>query len=209
MMMALLITAILTWSPEAVLKEYLMENYPWPEIQVEEVIPEKDLPETRPTRISTLRGPLGRAEFIFSFENGSSIRVKATVTARDRVVKTIRPLTRHTLLDRSMLYTTLMDVRKIPRGAVRTIKALIGKELKRSVRADMVLRKNMVVNQPVIKKGEQVTILYQSPTLRITAPGIARTSGSIGEGVKVLNLSSKKLVIGMVRGKGVVDVSSR
>ncbi len=209
MMIALLITAVLTWSPEAVLKEYLTENYPWPEIQVEKVIPEKEFPGTRPSRISTLRGPLGRSEFIFSFPDGSSIRVKAKVTARDRVVKTIRSLTRHTLLDRSMLYTTLMDVRRIPRGAVRTVQAVTGKELKRSVRADMVLREGMVKNQPVIRRGDRVTIIYQSPSLRITVPGMARTSGSVGEGVEVLNLRSKKLVIGMVSGKGVVDVSSR
>ncbi len=209
MLLALLITAALTWSPASVLRDYLVENYPWPEIQVEDIQPEKDLPETRPAMISTERGPLGQAEFLFTFQDGRSIKVRAKVTARDRVVRTIRPLTRHTLLDRSMLYTTLMDVRKIPRGAVRTVQAVIGKELKRSLRADTVLREGMVKKQPLIRRGDKVTILYQSPFLRITVPGIARTSGSIGEGVEVLNLSSKKLVIGMVRGKGVVDVSSR
>ncbi len=206
-MLGLFLIIALAITPSAVIEEYLMDNYPWPDVMVENVEPEGTLPPQRPVSIITLRGPIGRAEFLFQYHDGSAVKVKADVTARDRVVKAIRSLKRDTVLDRSLLYTTLMDVRRIPRGALRSISEVEGKRLERSVRADTVIRQGFVSEPPLVRKGERVTIVYQSRSLRVTAPGVARSDGVRDQGIPVVNLSSKRTITCMVKDRGLVYVS--
>ncbi|GBE01019.1 flagellar basal body P-ring biosynthesis protein FlgA [bacterium BMS3Bbin06] len=206
MITLVLLSMLTTWSPEKVLVNYLLENYPWPDIQVEAIAPEGDFPGERPVEIITERGPMGRALFIFRFSGDREVRVHARVTARDRVVRTVRSLSRGMTLNRAVLYTTMMDVRKTPRGAVGSVSDLKGKQLKRSLAPDTVVTRAMIKERPLIKKGERVSIVYQSALLKITAPGIAREEGGSGDGIRVLNLASRRMIVGFVTGKGTVNV---
>ncbi|VAX31429.1 hypothetical protein MNBD_NITROSPIRAE02-1440 [hydrothermal vent metagenome] len=207
-MISLLIalTIVSGWAPEAVIQNYLMNNYPWPEIQVQKVVPEEGLPRSRPVEIITERGPLGRASFIFRFPDNREVRIKAQVTARDQVVKTRRALSRGTLIRNSDVYTTMMDVRKIPRGAINDAKGIRGKILKRSLPANSTLTEAVTAEKPLIKKGQHITILYKTNSLRVTAPGIAREDGYPKMEISVINLRSRKTITGIVENRGTVNV---
>jgi len=207
-MISLLIalTIVSGWAPEAVIQSYLMNNYPWPEIQVQKVVSEKVLPRSRPVEIITERGPLGRASFIFRFADNREIRIKAQVTAREQVVKTRRALYRGTVIRSTDVYTTMMDVRKIPRGAINDEKVLRGKILKRSLPANRTLTEAVTGEKPLIKKGQHITILYKTDSLRVTAPGIAREDGYSRMEISVMNLTSRKTITGIVENRGTVNV---
>jgi len=207
-MISLLIalTIVTGWAPEAVIQNYLMNNYPWPEIQVQKVVSEEALPHSRPVEILTERGPLGRASFIFRFPDNREVRIKAYITARGQVVRTRRALYRGTVLSSTDIYTTLMDVRKIPRGAIKDIKGVRGKVLKRSLPADSTLTEAVTGEKPLIKKGQRITILYKTNSLRVTAPGIAREDGYSEREIRVMNLTSRKMITGIVESRRIVNV---
>ena len=45
----------------------------------------------------------------------------------------------------------------------------------------------------VLKRGDQVTIVYDEPGLQVTAKGQANADGGVGDTMAVVNVSSKKL----------------
>jgi flagella basal body P-ring formation protein FlgA len=47
----------------------------------------------------------------------------------------------------------------------------------------------------VLKRGDQVTIVYDQPGLQVTAKGQANADGSIGDTLQVVNVSSKKNIV--------------
>ncbi len=59
----------------------------------------------------------------------------------------------------------------------------------------------------LIHKGDIVTMVGIKKNLKITVKGIARTSGSLGELVKVMNPSTRRIIVGKVVGFGVVEVT--
>ena len=75
---------------------------------------------------------------------------------------------------------------------------LVGKRAKTNIGIGRVIYKSMVEIPPVIKRGQRVLIVAESDTLKVTAPGVAKEDGRIGELIKVQNLLSKKVVIGKV-----------
>ena len=58
----------------------------------------------------------------------------------------------------------------------------------------------------LVRKGDIVTMVGIKGNLRITIKGIARTGGSLGEMVKVMNPSTRRIIVGRVVGFGVVEV---
>ena len=58
-----------------------------------------------------------------------------------------------------------------------------------------------------VTRGDRVLIVAQSPWFRVTTKGVARDNGARGEDVRVLNLSSKKEVVGKVVGPQTVRVA--
>ncbi len=200
------LTIVSGWAPETVIHDYLMNNYPWPEIQVQRLVSEEALPRSRPVEIITERGPLGRASFILRFADNREVRIKAQITAREQVVRTRRALYRGTLISSTDIYTTMMDVRKIPRGAIRDIRMAKGKVLKRSLPADSTLTEAATGENPLIKKGQRITLLYKSGSLRVTAPGVAREDGYSEREISVMNLTSRKTITGIVESRGIVNV---
>jgi len=68
------------------------------------------------------------------------------------------------------------------------------------------LRLSRLDNPIVVQKGDIVKILLQKPGLTVTARGKAKEDGHIGDTVKVINLSSKKVIFCRVRSKDLVQV---
>jgi flagella basal body P-ring formation protein FlgA len=59
----------------------------------------------------------------------------------------------------------------------------------------------------LVRRNDSVTLVFAKGGLRAESFGIARDSGTLGETVRVENLSTKKVVIGRVAGRGLVNLS--
>lgn len=83
---------------------------------------------------------------------------------------------------------------------------ILGKRLKRSVRAQAVINASDVEIPPMIKRGQLVKIIFYQGSLYLTATGVARTDGKLNQIIRVRNANSNKLIQGRVTAPGVVEV---
>lgn len=77
---------------------------------------------------------------------------------------------------------------------------LIGKEIKRAVRAGQNISTNDVQTQVMVAKGKVVTLNFSKGNIMLSAKGKALENGGLGDSVRVMNLQSKSVVQGTVTG---------
>ena len=82
-------------------------------------------------------------------------------------------------------------------------------EVLRTVQPGEVLTPRVVRPRLAVKRGELVTLLLEGSGFRITTQGQASEDGRRGDSVRVVNLSSKREVMGRVEGGGLVRVPYR
>ncbi|MBL7048047.1 MAG: flagellar basal body P-ring formation protein FlgA [Nitrospira sp.] len=195
-----------SWDPEPVLVSFLQENFPWEEIQVSGILIRGELPESAPEMINVEKGPLGNAVFAMMFSDGRKLFAKANVQAFDKIVKSRRPFKKGHVMSADDLYLANMDIRRMPNGAYREIQPLIGKLLKRSIRANFPLVEGIVQQHQTIKRGKQVTLVIDYNGMSMTAAGKTKEKGYIGMPVKAVNISSRNEVEGILVDANTVRV---
>lgn len=84
--------------------------------------------------------------------------------------------------------------------------SLQGHRLKRSLPAGTALTVDMLVPDVVVRRGQQVTLIAASGTVEIRAQGHALTEGGVADRVRVQNMTSLKVVEGVVESDSVVRV---
>ena len=134
------------------------------------------------------------------------IILSAWIDQYQNVVCADRYLPRNSILNAADLRFERINISKAPRNLITHLNHSVGKRLKQSVKAGQYLRLNMLAVPPVIQKGDRVKILVENGSLKIETVGIAKTSGGIGEQIKVENISSKKTVVGRIRDATAVEI---
>lgn len=191
---------------EEALKMHLRRHYPWAEIEIDALQLNGQVPEELPVKIIVEKGLPGRTIFSLEFGNGKKITAAANVRAYDQVVISRRALRKGYAIKDEDVYTTLMDIRQIPGGAIKDIEEVAGRQLNRSIAANLPVTDNMADEKSLLKKGQRVALLVEAPGLSITARGEMKEDGHIGSYVKAVNLTSKKVVTGMLLDEHTVRV---
>ncbi|MBF0516976.1 MAG: flagellar basal body P-ring formation protein FlgA [Nitrospirae bacterium] len=210
-MVAFLLTALVTvWSPEAVLKDYIQTNYPWPEVKLQVIGKNRDqILQQYPQSITVSSGSIpGRATFLLSFASGEAAYVEAAVEAFDWVISNRRPMLKGEVITSDDIYKTMINIKYIPKGAVSQEAALIGKVLSQSIAVNRPLTENLAADQKIVKKGDEVRIVIDSGKFKITARGIAKEEGEDGKYIKVLCPSTNKLITAKISGAHIVTVAN-
>jgi flagella basal body P-ring formation protein FlgA len=104
------------------------------------------------------------------------------------------------------------ETRRMPGSATAFIQdtaSLQGHRLKRSLPAGTALTVDMLVPDVVVRRGQQVTLIAASGPVEIRAQGQALTEGGIADRVRVQNMSSLKVIEGVVESDSVVRVGGR
>lgn len=195
-----------TYRIEDMLKAYIDSSFSWAETEVGSVVVHGDIPNLRPSKITIEKGFPGKTIFRLEYENGATLHATANVRVLDWVVMSKRPFHKEHSFEKSELYLRLMDVSKIPTGAFRNIDDVAGKTLTRSVTANMPVIDNMVSGSPMLKKGHRVVIVVESPYFTITTQGELKENSYVGNHVKTVNISSKKIVTGILVSGNTVKV---
>lgn len=189
-----------------ILKAYIKDNYPWTEVDISDVASNYALPDIMPENIMVVRGLPGRTVFQLEFKDGKRITATADVKAFDRVVLSRRSLNKGYHLREDDVYTSLMDIRRIPKGALRDGYSITGRELTRPIPANTPLSDNLVSETPVLKKGHRVVLKIESPGFSAATIGEIKENSYVGNYVKVVNVASKKIVTGLLVDENTVKV---
>jgi flagella basal body P-ring formation protein FlgA len=195
-----------TWDPEIELRAYLKEHYPWTDVNISDLQTSASLPAERPNSIMVEKTPPGRSVFRFEFSKHKSITVTALVKTFDLVYMSRTAFRKDYVLRPGDVYATLMETSRIPKGAVREEVRLIGKPLIRSIVSNAPLTDAVVSEVPIVKRGHAVMLCIDSPTFSVKAMGETRQDAAVGDYVKAVNLSSKKMVTGLLVDEDTVRV---
>ena len=84
--------------------------------------------------------------------------------------------------------------------------SVVDKIAKMDIRAGMVIKASMLDCKKLIKRGDPVSIIAESGPLRVTVAGKAMEDGPEGKLIKVLNLSSRKIIAAKVVANSTVSV---
>lgn len=127
-------------------------------------------------------------------------RFPASVTV-ERLVPVLvarRPLGRFKPLAEEDVERVERDAAGLPQDVLARPEAVLGHRLKRPIDAGAVITSDLLEARPVVKNGDRVRIVAESAGLRVTATGVARQRGAVGEMIQVVNLDSNKAVVARV-----------
>ncbi len=71
---------------------------------------------------------------------------------------------------------------------------LEGLQAKNYIKAGSIVYMSMLEPIPVISPGDDVEIVYEKGALKVSARGVARQKGGVGDNIKVSNVESKKII---------------
>ncbi|MBF0475960.1 MAG: flagellar basal body P-ring formation protein FlgA [Deltaproteobacteria bacterium] len=128
------------------------------------------------------------------------VEVRANVLIAKHSIERIREVTS------DMVKLTEKNLAGIPEGYFENVDQVVGKQLKRSIKAGEIIKTSDVLNPCLVKKGDVVEVILENKNIILNSKGRAEQSGRAGEMIKMTNTSSKKEFYGRVMDGGTVRV---
>jgi flagella basal body P-ring formation protein FlgA len=130
----------------------------------------------------------------------------AHIEVFQEVATIARPVARDDVIEAEDIQLKQMNLSHVPSRAVTKPEELIGKRAKKPLPANTLVRASEVETLPLVKKGDVVLILVESPLLKITATGEALERGNRGATIRVRNVTSNREIRAVVVDKKTVRV---
>jgi len=185
------------------LEQEFLPTLRWKEVKLEKI----DFPET-------LQLPWGNLSLKFvaapntnyaaPFYLGVSISVdgeevqklflRAKLSIRDIVPVTSGPLTPKDELNSENVRWEMRPLTSLLHLPVVNAKQLEGKRVRMSLPAGSIIYQDQLYQVPLIKRGDEVNLVYQDDRIRLTTSALSLGSGVKGEKIRVQNKDSKKEV---------------
>ncbi|HVJ41286.1 MAG TPA: flagellar basal body P-ring formation chaperone FlgA [Dongiaceae bacterium] len=89
-------------------------------------------------------------------------------------------------------------------NTVTDAQQMIGRIAKRPLRPGQVLRTSDLINDPTVHKNDLITIAVQTSNMSLTVRGKAMEDGAIGQTIRVVNVNTKKQLLGVVKDAATV-----
>ncbi|MCZ7587070.1 MAG: flagellar basal body P-ring formation chaperone FlgA [Deltaproteobacteria bacterium] len=121
---------------------------------------------------------------------GKTVRVSAFVNVPVEIVAARHSIAKNQVLTADDLETRTMDATRIRGAVIRSLDDAVGLVARRAVSAGEPLKKSDLAAAPVVRKGDIVTLVVQSPGLSLTAYGVVQESAAAGDVAKIQNLDS-------------------
>lgn len=135
-----------------------------------------------------------------------TLYVPVRITETRPVVVLIRPTPRGTVLTAQDIDVAIREVSSLGSGYYEDPVAVLGKVLTRPGSTGQALHPALLTGSLAVRRGQQVTLLANSGGVLVRMTGTAIADGSIGERIQVRNGSSTRIVEGVVREDGMVEI---
>lgn len=124
----------------------------------------------------------------------------------ENVLCTSRSLKRSSIITEDDICMKRRNISRLPSSVLTSIREVVGKRVRRNLKSDTVMLANMVEEPPLIKRGDRVTIVAESPNLLVTTLGIARNKGGLGDQIRVKNCMNRKEIIARIVNASTVRI---
>ncbi|WP_170507600.1 flagellar basal body P-ring formation chaperone FlgA [Ruegeria arenilitoris] len=98
-----------------------------------------------------------------------------------------------------------LKAQQVP-GAIITPEFLIGQEARVALYPGRPIREGDVGPPALVDRNDLVVLIFDRTSLSITAEGRALGRGAAGDRIRVMNLSSRTTVTGLIRPDGQIEV---
>ncbi len=122
------------------------------------------------------------------------------------VVVASYPLPRHTVVKATDVRLERRDIGLLAHEPLQDLTLAVGRRTTRMLAMGDVVVSDAVELPPLIRKGDVVTLMVETPGLLLTAKGIAQEGGKAGQLVRVKNTASGREVLGKVESDKTVRV---
>tara|TARA_Y100001970_G_scaffold294180_1_gene448048 strand:+ start:7711 stop:8754 length:1044 start_codon:yes stop_codon:yes gene_type:complete len=114
---------------------------------------------------------------------------------------------RNQVIEESDLLKLRRNVDRIQRDYLTDKNQIIGKISTRTLNPSEVFSPNSIANPLLVNSGDRLQIVFETPFLRLSAPGISLAKGREGDRIPVKNEDSKTVVFATVKTKNIVQVN--
>lgn len=128
----------------------------------------------------------------------NEVKLYGLVDLFESVVCTSRYLQRGEILKKEDAYLARKNLSHLSPKIFTDISKVIGLRAKHNIKEETCLKEWMLERPPVVDRGDRVTILAESDSLRVTVPGKALEKGYLNELIRIQNSMSKKEIYARV-----------
>ncbi len=121
-----------------------------------------------------------------------NVPILVDVEALADLVVTTRSVERGEILTQADVAVQKRDLAGVGGKVARSPAEVVGLKVRVGMRGNTPLRTDYLERIPLVKQGQLVTVLLESPALRITTTGRAKGAGTAGDLITVQNISSNK-----------------
>ncbi len=136
---------------------------------------------------------------------------KLYVTATsDRVVPVVvarRRLNRGDVISAADVELTRLAVGRFRRGYLTRLEAAVGRVVRQGLDPGELVAPSRIDRQRVVSRGQRVTLETGATGIRIRMGGVAQSAGGVGDRIEVRNVSSGRVVEGVVLSAERVSVT--
>jgi flagella basal body P-ring formation protein FlgA len=144
----------------------------------------------------------GQQSFLIAAESDGKelarLWVRADVRVFEEVVVSSQPLASQDIVREGDVRLERREISGLQARPFYRIDDVVGQQVARAIPVNETLTQKKLERPAVMRRGNAVTLLYETGTLRVETPGTAEENGRIGELIQVKNSSSGKLMRGRV-----------
>lgn len=134
------------------------------------------------------------------------VKVSGQVRLKRLVVCAVRPLRPQQVIGQEDIQVIDREMTNLKTDFFHSSEQVVGQVLARAVGPQEIITPRHLSRQPLIKRGDEVTVVYDQDGLEITTKGVAREQGYVGKSIRLLNPKSKKEFQGLVVNAKTVKV---
>ena len=118
----------------------------------------------------------------------------------------LEPIRKGTQITEDIISTKWVRDAKSLSGYCLDKQCLIGRIAKRTIGANIPVRKNNIIVTTLVRKGTKVLVKYKKGAVKIDVQGVAMESGGLGDVIRVKNISTHNIIMGRISGESEVMV---
>jgi len=152
----------------------------------------------------------GRFDVVFEVPLGASrrtlMRYTGTLVETADAVVPIRTIGRGEIVKAADLTVERRPKAEVTGDIAATAAETVGRAARQPLRINQPIRRADLMRPELVKRDDNVTLVYEMPGILLTTRGKAVEAGAEGDLVGVLNLQTKRTIQGIVTGPGRVEI---
>jgi flagella basal body P-ring formation protein FlgA len=126
------------------------------------------------------------------------LKVSGQVRLKRLVVCAVRPLRPQNVIAPEDVQVIPREMTSVNNDFFHSPEQVVGQVLSKGVGPQEIITPRHLSQQPLIKRGDLVTVVFDQDGLEISTKGVAREQGYLGKTIRLLNPRSKKEFQGLV-----------